>query len=186
MFHFLKLMLQLLLSPARGWEDVAEHSDGARRVFVCGLLPLMALSALSVVVWALYQPMAMAVGDVVIRMIATFFSYFIAYFLGLFVMVSVLPRLSPNGKIAEESVHLFMIYTMAMMCCINVLANVLPMQLTLLQFLPLYVWLVMCRGARFMNVPDQQMMKFVVLTFAAVLVPVFLMQWLQESIIPSA
>ena len=184
MLHFFKLMLQLLLSPARGWEDVAEHSDGARRVFMCGLLPMLLLSSLSVVLWAVYQPQHIPPGEVLVGALATFCRYFIAYFIGLFVMVSVLPRLSANGKISEESVHLFMVYTMSMMCGINLLVNVFPMELTLLQLLPLYVWLVMCRGNRFLNVPEGLILKYAALTFAAVLVPVFLMQWLLDSIIP--
>ena len=47
MLEYLKLMMQLLLVPVRGWEDVSSASPDPDEMLRKGLYPLMGVAALS-------------------------------------------------------------------------------------------------------------------------------------------
>ena len=54
LLYYLRDMVQLLLSPLKGWEDVETDSFEAKTLLLRGLLPFLAITALTVFVKAFY------------------------------------------------------------------------------------------------------------------------------------
>lgn len=173
MLHFLKLMLQILMAPSRGWEDVGADTVSARQVFRSGLLPLVGVSALTVFFGALYQ-LHPSAGALIVKSIAVFARYVIAYFCGVAILTYTLPRLAIDGLVDRNRVELFCAYCTGMMAAIGILQNLLPMELTLLQFLPIYVVVVICIGRTFLDVDERHIFRFAALAIIGLILPVYL------------
>ena len=56
--------------------------------------------------------------------------------------------------------------------------NLLPMELTLLQFLPIYVVVVICLGRTFLNVDESNIFRFAAFSIAGLILPVYIIDWL--------
>ena len=54
MKDYLKCLLQLILSPRNGWEDIEKGDVSPSRLAVDGFLPLIAITAVSVFVRAMF------------------------------------------------------------------------------------------------------------------------------------
>lgn len=169
MLHFLKLMVQLILSPTKGWEDIAISADPPRRSFTHGLLPLAGAAALSQFLCLFYFD-APPFGVVFLQAVVVFVSYAITYFIGVSVLSFFLQR-TPDERFRIE---LFSAYSTGIMALVGILEGVLPMELTLLQFLPLYVIVVMCCGREFLGVEEKQIFRLAAVATLGNIVPVFL------------
>lgn len=177
MLHYLRLMLQLLMAPTRGWEDIAESADTPRRTLLAGLLPMASLAAITVFIGWFYElhpsfP-ALLVGAVV-----TFVKYAVTYFVGVWVLTYTLPRLTADGLVNREHVELFCGYCVGIMASIGILENLMPMELALFQFLPIYVIVVICMGRRFLDVEEHDIFRFAGISTLSVILPVYLIDWL--------
>ena len=177
LFHYLKLMIQILMAPSRGWEDVGADNSDARAIVRGALLPLVILATTSVGFDAFYQLHPSVVG-LIIRAIAFFASYMIAYYCGVAVLTFALPRLAIDGAVDRNRVELFCAYCTGMMTLIGVLRNLLPMELTLLQFLPIYVVVVICIGRTFLDVDERNIFRFAAFAIIGLILPVYLIDWL--------
>lgn len=182
MLHYLKLMLQILMAPQRGWEDVEADGETSRHTLLCGLLPLVGVAALTVGFSAFYE-LRPSLPQLLIRAVVSFASYMISYFIGVTVLVYSLPHLSNSGRVNRERVELFSAYCTGMMAAIGILQNLLPMELTLLQFLPIYVVVVICLGRNFVDVGEQNIFRFAAVSIAGIILPVFL---IGRLLLPSA
>ena len=79
MKDYLKCLLQLILSPRNGWEDIEKGDVSPSRLAVDGFLPLIAITAVSVFVRAMFLHHVEFL-TLFIDMIITFVVYFISYF----------------------------------------------------------------------------------------------------------
>lgn len=170
-------MLQILMAPTRGWEDVGADSADARIALRSGLLPLVALASITVGVGAFYElhPSAVAL---IIKAIVVFARYMIAYFCGVALLTYALPKLATDGAFDRNRTELFCVYCTAIMASIGILQNLLPMELTLLQFLPIYVVVVICLGRTFLNVDESNIFRFAAFSIAGLILPVYIIDWL--------
>lgn len=178
MLLYLQQMLQLLLAPSKGWEDVAAGPMSAHGALRRGLLPLAAVAGLTVLCRGLYlfQPQWSRLAA---EAVIVFLQYFLTYFLALLIMLAFLPRLTASDAPADEHrVSLFVSMATGMMAVIAILGNLLPRGVTLLEFLPLLVVVVMYRGREFLGVRADVQGRFVCLGIVSVILPVYLIEWL--------
>ncbi len=126
LLHYLKLMIQILMAPQRGWEDVSADNADAREVVRRALLPLVAIATATVGFEAFYD-IHPSVAGLIIKAIAFFASYMIAYYCGVAVLMFALPRLAIEGAVDRNRVELFCAYCTGMMTMIGILQNLLPM-----------------------------------------------------------
>lgn len=173
MLHYLKLMLQLAMSPAKGWEDIAASADTSRRTLIRGLLPVIGVSALTVFIGAFYA-LRPAFGPLLIGAVVMFAKYIITYFIGVAVLTFALPRLAGDEIPERDKVEIFCAYSVGLMAAIGILENLLPMQLSLLQFLPLAVIVVMCLGKNYLHIDDGRIFQFAAVVTLSLVLPVFL------------
>lgn len=177
MLHYLKLMLQILMAPKRGWEDVEAEGESARLTLLRGLLPLVGVASLTVGVGALYE-LHPSFPRLLIQGVVVFVRYVISYFIGVAVLTYALPRLTLDGLVNRERVELFCAYCVGMMAVIGILQNLLPMELTLLQFLVIWVLAVIFQGRKFLDVGEQNIFRFAAFSIIGIIMPVYLIDWL--------
>lgn len=180
MLHFLKLMLQLILSPAKGWEDVAVGADSPRRTLQHGLLPVAALAGVASLASALYiDPPSVAM--LLIQGVVVFVKYAGTYFAGVAIMSYALSAFMGKADADHDRVETFCAYSTGIMALIGVLEGLLPMELTLLQFLPLYVIVVMCYAREYLGVDERHIFRLAGASALAIVLPVYLIGMMMRS-----
>ena len=70
MFRFLKYIIQLILSPAKGWDDVENANPLPERLFLSGMVPLLLVAALTEFV-PLFADGGISLGTAIIRAIVS-------------------------------------------------------------------------------------------------------------------
>ncbi len=80
MLEYLKLMMQLLLVPVRGWEDVSSASPDPDEMLRKGLYPLMGVAALSEFV-SFFYVRELSLATVLVRAVVDFGAYFVSLFI---------------------------------------------------------------------------------------------------------
>ncbi len=174
MFSYLKFMLQLVLAPSKGWVDVAKAEPDARRMLVWGLLPVSLLTACSVGVSAFWET-HFTVGHLILSGVITFAIYMLTYFIAQALLTSLLPRITSDGLIDRERVQLFSQLCVGMMAVIGMIENLLPAEVAILQFLPLFVVVVMYRARGFLGVDPSKTGLMIAFGIVAVILPVFIL-----------
>ena len=86
MLHFLKNILQLVINPTRGWEDISGDASTPQDLCRVGLYPMLAISALSCVggLWKLDSDTTLIA--IIQNAIITFTSFFATKFFAEFIM----------------------------------------------------------------------------------------------------
>lgn len=182
MLHFFKLMLQLILSPTKGWEDIAFGADAPRHTFIHGLLPVAIAAGLSSF-FCLFYFDSPPFGIVFLQAVVVVITYVITYFIGASAISFFLPMVIPGAEPERKRVELFCAYSTGIMAFIGVLEGILPMELTLLQFLPLYVVVVMCCGREFLSIDEKDIFRFGALATVSLVAPVYVIDKLMLSAI---
>lgn len=173
MLHYLKLMVQILMSPRSGWEDVLADSQSPRQVLIYGLIPLSLIAALTVFVGYFYQS-APNVSEMLIKAVVVFARYVLTYFIAVALLVFALPRLTSDGIIERRRIELLTAYCIGMMALIGILENVLPMEMPLLQFLPIYIVVIIIQSRRFVDVDEANSFRYAACAIAGIILPVFI------------
>lgn len=167
MFTFLKYMLELILSPGEAWKDVAVDNHNSYYLSRSGLYPMMVVAAATEFMAFFYHRHVM-LGDVIIDAILDFGAYFVALFVARLIFEMYMGRLTVDGKVNKERANNLIVIGMGLMVLIRIICNLLPWNLVLLQFMPLYVVLVLYKAIPYMNIAKNHELGFVALSSAAI------------------
>lgn len=182
MLHFLRLILQLAMSPSRGWEDVAAAAENSRHSLLHGLLPLAAIAALTVYFDAFFS-LRPNFASLTVLAVVEFLKYSVSYFIASSIITAILPRLTADGLVNREYVGLFCSYNLGIMAIIGILENLMPAELTLLEFLPIYDVVVICMGRKFLDVEASNTFKFTALGVMSIIVPIYVIDKLFNTLL---
>lgn len=177
MLNYLKLMLQLVLAPSKGWVDVAKAEPDPLRMLLFGLLPVSVLAGASVGVSVLWDS-RVHVSSLIIGGVVTFAVYLLTYFIAQALLTALLPRITEDGLIDRERVSLFAELCVGMMGIIAMIENLLPAEVPILQFLPLFVVVVMYRARGFLGVDQTKVGLMLAFGIIAVILPVYILDHL--------
>lgn len=173
MKDYLKFLLQLVLSPRNGWEDIEKAAISPAKLLGQGFYPLIAVAALSVFAQGIFLHHFVFM-KLFMRMIITFVVYFISYFFGNFVL-SMTPVIANNPAYDEEErAQTFTLYTLGLLAVITIIMNFLPITPLVLFFLPCYVALVQWKGCAYMRVPPEKHGLFMTVAILGVLLPPYI------------
>ena len=175
-------MFQLILSPAKGWVDIAREGEPVSLLASEGFYPFLGLTSLTVFIQRIYH-VDLTVGVMLERAIVTFMMYFAAYFIG----VAVLSGLWYKGRgdsVEQKHTHTFVIYTLGLLALINIIANCIPVELSVTFFLPIYVAIIMWKADRYMGVEPHDTGRFMLISIPGVLAPPYILNFLFNLIIP--
>ena len=173
MLHFLKNLFQLILSPAKGWEDVS--ADGRKPSVICrdGLYPLLGIYALSGFVQMFYNhdlTLVKALEGVIID----FGTYFVSYFLGVLILGQLIGNIV-SGEPNTRKIETVSAYAIGLLAMTGILEHCVPAGLTLLKLLPVFVALIIYKADRYLAVkPGDDIRYLAISVVALVIVPLFI------------
>jgi len=184
MLKFLKYLLQLLISPANGWEDISHAGDEPSRLTVDGFYPLLGVSAITSFIPMLYNN-EIGIAAALQNAIITFVQYFVSLFLANYILATLLPHFV-SGEPNEKRTTTFIIYNLALLALITIIENVMPFDLAIVRFLPIVVAVVMWKGCRYMAVLPEQTGRFMIASILTVIVMPLMFGYLLHLLAPAA
>lgn len=174
-------MLQLVLSPKRGWEDIAVDDIPANKLLTGGFIPLIIVDALSCLTGYLYHNDTSTLA-VIASMISSVVMFLVPYFLASFFFSLYIPACT-GGTMSMNKNHTFIIYSLSIMVVMDIMTHLLPMVPDMIFLLPIYVLFIMWRGLAYMEVKFDGVISFLVLNILTVLLPPFVINYLFKLIL---
>lgn len=170
MLQYLKNLLQLVLLPFRGWEDVSANLSEPERLLREGYYPLLVIAALTEFVRLFYHGHG-GFMTVLELAIALFGSFFVAFFIAKIILNHYLEPFV-DGEINPIKIATFIIYGLGLLLLIEIIENLLPTDLTLVKFLPLFVALILYNGSTYLSIRQGTELRFLcVVTLGIIVVP---------------
>ncbi len=183
MLIFLKSLFQLILSPERGWEDISRDGFEPKQLLEQGMYPLLGITAASYFLNAVYHS-DVEISYMVQQAIILFIQYFITFFVAQFVFSSYIHRFI-TSEVSSKRNDTYIIYGVSLLAVVSLLHNCLPVDLAIINFLPIYVAIVLWRGVRYMAVASEKVGQFMLMSIAAIIVPPYALGVLFDFIIPA-
>lgn len=183
MFSFLKYLIQLLLSPAHGWEDIEKNNPDPEELLHKGLYPFMGIAAITEFL-AFFYERHVELGTVLIRAVADFGSYFVSVFIAKLIFDYYLGPLTAKGHFDTRRAASLTVAGLGLMVLIQIVTNCLPWSIMLMRFMPLYVVLVLYKAIPYMEVRRGCEMRFLLVVAGAVVAVPLLIYYLLYFIIP--
>lgn len=170
MIEYLKYLLQLILSPGHGWEDLERRNPDPEELLRSGLYPLLGIAAATEFL-AFFWERHIELSLVLVRAMIDFGSYFIAIFIAQVILDLYLPRVMHSGLAPDaRRVSTMIVCGIGLMVIAQIINNCLPWRLILLKFMPIYVGLVLYKGARYMSVGKAGQFQFLCLAGTAIVI----------------
>lgn len=189
-------MIQLVISPRNGWIDIARANRNSKELLSTGLYPLIGLASLSSFI-GLFFHAELTMVEALQKAIVTFICYFATYFFANLMFSTFLSRVATvtdvddsGDKVGssmsynpdERIYNTFIIYNLGLLALITLIENVTVIEVSILQFLPFGVALIMWKGVDFMRIPEKRVGQFMFLAVFSILMPVYIGQYLFQSI----
>ena len=174
MLTFCKLLFQLILSPVQGWADISYASLPVKRLTSHGFYPLLALTSLTGLLFGVYHPSAMSWTTLIEKVIVEFVKFFVSYYVAVYLFSSYIHRFS-DAEPSEKRNHTFIIFSLSLLALMDLLQNCLPIQLTVISFLAIYVAVVMLRGVQYMAVSKERTEGFMIFSVLTIILPPYLL-----------
>lgn len=163
---FIKYLLQLVLAPARGWEDITTDNPDPRDLFRKGLMPLLYITAASELLTLCYHA-DVGIAIVCIRAFIDFAVYFLGYFTAKLIFDTYLRRLT-DGEPDQRRSDTIVTMCIGLMAAIQLVENIVPWNLVVLRLLPLYSVLVLYNAASYVHISDRNVLNFTMVAFFAI------------------
>lgn len=183
MWHFLKNLFQLAIGPQHGWEDIALEDKDPEKLTADGLYPLLGVVAISSFCQMIYHH-DMGLVYPLERAIIIFSVYFVTLMLAQNLVPSMLDKCVESGEVDLQRTSTFIIYSLGLMAIVSMIENLVPLELSLVQFLPVLVALVMWKSARYLKIMPSQNGRFIFVAIVFVLLPPILLNMLLSMILP--
>lgn len=171
MWLFIRQLIQLVLAPSRGWEDVSEAGAAPADIQRRGFYPFLALTGASEFLRLIYTH-DLGFWTVLLSAIAVMGAMFVSLYVGrLFLDMTLSQYIS--GQLNATKVDIFATYMIGINCLFRILENAMPASMTFLKFLPLISLLIMFKATAYMAVkPDSQLSFLGLCTVAFIVLPI--------------
>lgn len=211
MGEYLKNLIQLIFSPAKGWEDVqasierdfeesragdlssapgdAEVSEEAweerramRDYYGC-FLPLAGISAGSAFVRMLYDGGPDFLGALQNALI-TFVSLFLGSQIARYGFQFYMPKLTRrDAPVLRGRLMAMTMYCLTFLGMISLVANIVKVRIALIEFLPFYVIFIIWKGWQYVGVDERNEGIFMIIATALILGSTYLISFLLHSLV---
>lgn len=184
MLAYIKYLIQLLLAPSRGWQDVASSRPSPETLLRRGFYPLLALTAVMEFCGLFYNK-GLSWDVFIIRAVIDFGAYFVALYIARVIFELYLKPMVPSAEPEEVRRRGVVLILLALgeMLLVQIICNALQADITILKFLPLYVVLILYKGASFIGVKADAVMGFTLLAAGATVVVPELISYLLSLIL---
>ena len=168
MWLFFKHLIQLLLSPSRGWEDISEAGRSVDDIRRTGYYPLIGITALSEFLRLLYGN-SPSVVDLLLSAIAVAGTMFASMYIGRLLVDMTLPKCT-DGHFNPTKVDCFTTYLLGIDCLFLIFANAMPAHMTFVNFLPLLSLIIIFKATQYLDIRVDSRLNFTILAIIAVIV----------------
>lgn len=173
MLHFLKNIIQLILSPAKGWEDVSADVRQPAEICRDGLYPLLGLYALTGFLQMIYLP-DLTLVKAIEGAIVDFGTYFVSYFLGALIVEQLIGNIV-SGEPNRRKVETVSAYAIGLLALIGIIEHCTPTDLMLIKLLPIFVALIIYKADRYLAIkPGDDIRYLFISVVGLVIIPLFL------------
>lgn len=175
--------MQLIINPSRGWEDVSHDAKDNATLCNEGFYPLLAVAALSCVggFWKIDADATLI--SVIQNAIITFTAFFATMFLAESVMNMAMDKISDKGSSPVKNANV-VVYSLAIMALITIVINIIPIDLAVLKFLPVYVGFIIYKSMRYESVGSDKTGHYMFLTVFSIIVPPYLLMFVFDIVKP--
>lgn len=171
MWLYIKQLIQLLLSPARGWEDISEAAMSSEDIQRRGFYPWLGIVGASDFL-RLFYVRELTFLAALQSAIAIAGALFISLYLARLFLDLALPQYVDN-KLNVTKINTFTIFMTGMIGFYNVISNAMPASMTFLHFLPLLSLLIIFKSTVYMGIMQDKAMTFLWITAVGViLIPI--------------
>ncbi len=170
---YCKNMVQLVLSPTHGWEDLADEGEQPQALLEKGFFPLLALVGITALTNGLYKAGPYSYAEQLQTAIAQVVALFVSMMLSRAIFEALLPGMAdcPNDK---ERFNTVCIYGISLMTLIEIIGNLCPTSLAALWFLPVFVVPVIWQARKYLQVPkDRQPVYLLIVFLTLIAMPMF-------------
>ena len=171
--HYLKNLIQLILSPHRAWAEIAEEDVAPSRLLERGLYPLLAIVAVTAFCHGFYGSAPFEIGKALEAALAQFVALFLSVLIGRALLEVAIPVLS-SEKVPMPRLATVPAYTTGILALINIIGNVCPIELSILWLLPLLLTVVLWQGADYLSISNDKRGQYIIFAIAVLIaIPVF-------------
>ncbi len=182
--NFAKNIFLLLVSPESGWKEIKKFKVPKDVLLSKVFYPLIGLNAITSFVSFFYTANT-HLPFYIQKAVISCSTYFFGYLIAAYILCSTFPAIS-NEKDGTNKIHIFAIYNCTILLIIGIIENLLPASFSFLLILPLYVIYISWRGTDYLNIPQDETVKFVVIASLSLLLPTYLIDRFLSILIPSA
>lgn len=184
MLLYLKYLIQLLLAPSDGWQDVADSDPSPAELTRRGFLPLLGVVAVSELCGLLYNK-GLGFDVQIIRGVIDFGACFVALYVAGIVFDVFLGGVSAtsDSAVVRRKGQILAVMALGEMALIRLVCNLLQAEITILRFLPLYVVLILYKAAPYAGVRADSVMRFTAVAALATVVTPELIHYLLTVIL---
>lgn len=182
-WRYLKNIIQLIISPARGWEDVSADGESPEELCRGGFYPLLAALGVSSLLRYLYDVHNQSFIDILQLAIVIITSYFATLFFAQYAFTAFLNKFTDQEPSRHKSDSV-VIYSLSVMMLFAIITNICPIEFEILKFLPVYALFVLWKASRFLDVREDAAGPYMFFVSAVVVAPPFLLTLLFNLIMP--
>lgn len=165
MLRFLLHLFGLIISPGRGWEDIAHAGENPDNICKSGLYPFYAVAALSSFFPLIYDKSDVTFTFAIQQAIIVFAVYFVLVFI---IPIILYPTLISGSMIKgapnRKRITSFTIYCLALMSLTLIISNLIPYHFDIIDILPAYLILVIAKSEKYLGVDKKKNMSFLILS----------------------
>lgn len=187
MGSFLKYLFQIILSPAKGWEDMAcdlnTNRINVRHLYIHAFLPLIATCAATSFLRLFYGADWLLCLASAIRV---FVALFLTYHLGIHIISWFMPRLVDacvRDSQDQRRLAVEVMMSTAFIALVALVDNVIKVQIGLQAFLPFYVVFILWKGCDFLEIDRRQEGLFMIVASASVLGAYYMLSFLFNALL---
>lgn len=173
---FLRNIIQLILAPAKGWEDVSGDMADPSSLSRAYLYPLMGLASVSVFFRMIYDSEYLF-AELLVAAFVVFVSLFVTFYFAVAVFRYYFHKFC-EGEPNERKYTTVITYCVCMQSIFTIIYNIMP-RISLLNFLlPLVVTLIFWKSDIYLRVRPDRNLAFLLLGICSIILPPSILQWI--------
>lgn len=180
---FLKNILQLILSPSNAWKDIEREETPVEAITRRGLYPTMAVMLVSVFIRPVYHIVQFDLVKLLQTALIQFVALFLAFFAGKYVIERSLPQYNESGESDPIAGGTVAAYGTGLMTIIQIIENLIPVQLAVIQLLPAFATVCIWKSARYLDIAPRYEAPFMIKSILALIAPVIVINLLMSYLI---
>ncbi len=182
MGHYFKNILQLLLSPQHGWEEVSRDGLTPEYIASHGLYPLIGLASVTYFVQGIYAVQFELV-TLLQHALAVFMSLFLSFFIGKLGLETFTARFVDTGKLNVFKTDTLAVYIIGILGIMQIVGNVIPVQTVLLYLLLVFAVVVIWNSCRYLDIAVEKEAVFTAMAIGVLVAPKILLDVLFSLIL---